>query len=209
MNGWVKLHRCLLDKAVWQLNDAQRIVFLTILILANHKEKQWIWKGEKFKAEPGQFVTSSKTLVKTAKVGRQSVRTALVNLKKLDFLTYESTKTGILITVTNWGLYQSDNSNQPTNQPTANQPLTTTKKDKNDKKNIYAENVTLTEEEYGKLSEQFGSDGAKGKIENLSLYKGSTGKKYASDYLTILNWARKEEKTKPKKADPMKGYIQC
>lgn len=58
-------------------------------------------------------------------------------------------------------------------------------------KEIYAEFVTLTIDEYKTLVDKFGEQGAKDKIENLNLYKGSTGKKYASDYLTILNWERK------------------
>lgn len=69
-------------------------------------------------------------------------------------------------------------------------------------KQNYAEFVKLTEEEHKKLLDQFGEEGAKQRIEKLNLYKGSTGKKYASDYLTILNWERKNgngEKTTPQK----------
>jgi hypothetical protein len=55
----------------------------------------------------------------------------------------------------------------------------------------------MTQEEYQKLIEQFGETGAADRIEKLNLYKGSTGKKYKSDYLTLLNWERKN--TKPKK----------
>lgn len=58
-------------------------------------------------------------------------------------------------------------------------------------KNKYAEYVSLLPSEYEKLIEQFGEQGTKDRIENLNLYKGSTGKKYKSDYLTILSWERK------------------
>lgn len=64
-------------------------------------------------------------------------------------------------------------------------------------KAIYAEQVTLFEKEYQKLIDQFGESDAKERIERLSLYKLSKGKKYASDYATILAWARKEQQ-KPK-----------
>lgn len=137
MDGWIKLHRCLLEKAVWQLNDAQRIVFITILLLANHKGKQWFWKGTQFNAEPGQFVTSLPKLSKTSRVSVQSVRTALDNLKKLDFLTYESTDTGRLITVNNWEFYQrieNESTDKSTDdQHSLNRRPTSTKNDKNDK----------------------------------------------------------------------------
>jgi hypothetical protein len=57
----------------------------------------------------------------------------------------------------------------------------------------YADFVKMKESEYNKLIEQFGERGTKERIENLNLYKGSTGKKYKSDYLTILNWERKNK----------------
>lgn len=55
-------------------------------------------------------------------------------------------------------------------------------------KKHYGDFVTLTEEEYGRLVEKYGEEAVKRMIEILDNYKGSTGKKYASDYRTILNW---------------------
>lgn len=56
------------------------------------------------------------------------------------------------------------------------------------KKYKYAEFVTLTRDEYAKLCAQYSEEGAKRMIEILDNYKGSKGKKYRSDYRTILNW---------------------
>lgn len=56
------------------------------------------------------------------------------------------------------------------------------------KKYKYAEFVTLTRDEYAKLCTQYSEEGAKRMIEILDNYKGSKGKKYKSDYRTILNW---------------------
>lgn len=55
-------------------------------------------------------------------------------------------------------------------------------------KKRYADFVTLTEEEYNKLVEQYGTEAVKWCIQKLDNYKGSIGKKYASDYRTILSW---------------------
>lgn len=65
---------------------------------------------------------------------------------------------------------------------------TTLKKEKK----TYLTNVYLTEEEHKKLVEQFGTSGAKDRIEALSLYIESKGaqRKYKSHYATILNWER-------------------
>lgn len=59
-------------------------------------------------------------------------------------------------------------------------------------------NVLLTDEELQKLKTEF-SDYEE-RIENLSSYIESTGKKYKSHLATIRNWARKEAKEKPKQS---------
>jgi hypothetical protein len=75
-------------------------------------------------------------------------------------------------------------------EPQSPPPLTPEQKAKAEKakKYKYADTVTLTRDEYARLCEKFGEDGAKRMIEILDNYKGSKGKKYASDYKAILNW---------------------
>lgn len=56
------------------------------------------------------------------------------------------------------------------------------------------QNVLLTDDEYTKLVEHFGSeDIAKDYIERLDGHIGSKGAKYKSHYITILNWKRNDE----------------
>ena len=55
-------------------------------------------------------------------------------------------------------------------------------------KKKYAEAVTMTEEEYQKLTEQHTTAFVEKCIEVLNNYKLSSGKRYKSDYHTILNW---------------------
>ena len=68
-----------------------------------------------------------------------------------------------------------------------------------EEKNIYGEfkNVRLTEKEFNKLKNKFNSD-TKNRIENLSEYIASKGKKYKSHYATILAWDRKNKSDTPK-----------
>lgn len=75
-------------------------------------------------------------------------------------------------------------------------------------KNIYGEcnNVLLTDEELEKLKTKY-SD-YRQRIDNLSFYIASHGKKYQSHYATILNWGRKEEKEKANKKPINTGYQQ-
>lgn len=63
---------------------------------------------------------------------------------------------------------------------------TPTKKPKT--KNQYAENVTMTEQEYQKLVDTHGQEDTDRMIDILNNFKASNGKKYKSDYHAILNW---------------------
>ncbi len=140
--GWVKIHRELLDKPIWILSSSeQKVILLTLLLMANHKVNKWEWNGQQCDCEPGQFVTSlEKIAEKSGKdISIQNVRTAIKRFEKYDFLTNESTKTGRLITIVNWELYQVNNEedNKDTDkdltngQQRANKDLTTNKNDKN------------------------------------------------------------------------------
>lgn len=213
MAGWIKLHRCLLGKPIWACaTPVQRNILISILLLANHAEREWEWKGQRYKCSPGQLITSSDSLAKKVKCSRQNIRTALKRFEKYEFLTSEPTSTGILVTVNNWERYQCEDSepNQPTNQrltndqPTLNQRLTTNKNDKrmikNVKKNIYIDFVKLTDEEHAKLIDLFGEEGTHQRIQNLNDYLGAKGDKYKSHYHTLMMWERKnkENPTPPK-----------
>ena len=61
------------------------------------------------------------------------------------------------------------------------------------------ENVLLTDEDYARLQEEFPVD-LNERIERLSEYIASTGKKYKSHLATIRAWARKDTNKAPVKA---------
>lgn len=153
-NGWIKLYRILLDKPIWTNSTPEQCkILITLLLMANHEEAEWEWQGKQFKAAPGQFVTSAKSIIKKSGKGisRQNVRTALDKFKKYDFLTYETNKTGMLISIVNWGIYQGKENtiNQAINQkvtnrsPSINQRVTTNKNDKNDKNNSISKDILV------------------------------------------------------------------
>ncbi len=69
--------------------------------------------------------------------------------------------------------------------------ISKTTKKTTEKKITYAEMVKMTPTEYSKLVEKHGEPATKAMIEILDNYKGSSGKKYASDYRAILSWVIK------------------
>jgi len=73
------------------------------------------------------------------------------------------------------------------NEQTNNQRLTTENNHRLTKKK-YKESVYLSDDELKALQEKYGNDTTEKAIEKLDNYKGSTGKRYKSDYKAILNW---------------------
>jgi len=121
--GYLKLYRELFTKPIWlKSTPEQKSVLMTLLAMAWFKPNEWEWKGEKFSTKEGQFVTSLESIrVDSGKgISIQNVRSSLKRFEKLGFLTNKSTKEGRLVTIVNWGLYQSDEDN-PTKQPTKTQ----------------------------------------------------------------------------------------
>ena len=125
-------------------------------------------------------------------------------------------KSGILVSICNFNDYQDPNFYEGNNEKTTNgntngqrsvadmsHPINEEgkKKEKKEKKEkLYItpalgefENVLFTVEELEKLKERFPYDWVD-RIERLSAYMQSTGKRYKSHYATVLNWARKDEK---------------
>jgi len=75
----------------------------------------------------------------------------------------------------------------------------------------FAEFVHMTNAEHDKLVVQFGTHGAQRCIEILDNYKGSSGKKYKSDYRAILSWVAgkygEECRSKPQPAERRGNYV--
>lgn len=67
-------------------------------------------------------------------------------------------------------------------------------------------NVLLTDSEYKKLQERFPND-FENRIEKLSTYIASTGKKYKSHYATVISWARKDSQEKDKQKRTVDDYF--
>ncbi len=157
-NGWVKLHRELMDKPIWEASTAvQKVILITLLTMANHKEKEWEFNGKKYKAEPGQFVTSLESIRKKSgkDVSIKNVRTALLRFEKYDFLASQSTNRNRLITIVNWEFYQQKDdevASEPASnrQATGKQPATNKNvrtKELKDLKDIRPKSAT-TEEDF-------------------------------------------------------------
>ena len=144
-NGWIKLHRSLLEWEWWSDMNVRNL-WLTILLLANHDEKKW--QGQTIAS--GQLVTSLQHLAVRSGLSIQQTRTALDKLKSTGEINTQSTNKNTIITVIKWADFQccdeiptnkqqTDNKQITNEQQTDNKQITTNKNVKNIKneKNIY------------------------------------------------------------------------
>lgn len=105
-NGFIKIYRSMLDWEWWDDINTFRL-FVTILMMANWKDKKW--HGKKIKR--GSFWTSLDTLSKRSGLSKMQVRTSLNKLESTHEITRKITRSGQLITVENYALYQDYDSN--------------------------------------------------------------------------------------------------
>lgn len=124
----------MLDHPVFQLPGDQFKVWCVMCSLANHDEAEW-WDGKsRVQLLPGQFISSQDHLAEKSFTSRQTVRTVIKNLLRLESISTNTlTNRYTLITVINWPTYSgsmSETNQQPNHsltndQPMPNQPLTT------------------------------------------------------------------------------------
>lgn len=145
LNGWIKIHRRMLHSSFYKnLTGKQRDVIITILLMADSEEKEWMYKGKIYKTSPGQVFSSLNNIAKLCgrDCTRETVRTTITNAQRNGFLTIETHKTHTLITIENWGKYQSDSLKTTQDTPTTNtkQNCGYTPNKKKEERNIYSSN---------------------------------------------------------------------
>lgn len=119
--GYIKLHREVLDSYLWTMPPEQMSVALTCLLLANWRDGS-VWSGgRKIQIPRGSFMTSIEKLAKAARVSQKTTRTSLKNLEKAEFLASQSTNRHRIISITNYESYQSrdDEPGKPSGKPEA------------------------------------------------------------------------------------------
>ena len=140
MHGWVKLHRCLLEKNIFQ-NEKMLKVFMWCLMRANHKCQTVMVGRRQVDLQPGQFITGRKKASRELDMPPSTAWEYLKLLESNKTIDIYSDSKFSVVSVVNWASYQTDNQNSDSNsdsKSTANRQQIDTdknvKNDKNDKK---------------------------------------------------------------------------
>lgn len=187
-NGWILLHKSLFDWEWWDDHNTTR-VFITCLLMANWKDKQW--KGITIKR--GSFVTSLQSLSKKTGVSIMSVRTSLSRLKSTHELTSKTNNKYTVISINKYDEYQP--ANTPANKRLTNKQQTTNNNLKNNKRNIKKREIdTLSQSDLETIAidYQVPISFVISKLDDLKNYCASNGKTYRDYRAALRNWVKKD-----------------
>ena len=123
MEGWIKLHRKVLDHWLYseQRPLTKREAWETILLTVNYSTEKVLIKGQLYDCKPGQSLLSLDSWAKKFMWSIQQVRTFFKILEKDGMITTEGLQYSTRLTVCKWDTYQQDVTDQ---QQAANKPLT-------------------------------------------------------------------------------------
>ncbi len=137
MDGYIKLHRTLLDNPIINKPD-YFTVWCLLLLNANHKENSFIFNNKKMSVKPGQLITGRKKIAEITGIAESQVYKILNYFEKEGQIEQQKNNKFTLISILNWHKYQGNGTTkeQPSNNQvtTTEQPRNTNKNDKNDKK---------------------------------------------------------------------------
>jgi hypothetical protein len=142
--GWIKLHRKMLDNpVVWKDSD-HLAVWIYLLLNATHKDMDVLFKNKRITLKPGQLITSRKSIANQLSISDSKVKRVLLAFESDQQIDRQRSNKNSLITILNWCEYQQtdqQNDQQVTSKrPASDQQVTTNKNIKNIKNNILCAN---------------------------------------------------------------------
>jgi hypothetical protein len=205
-NGWIKLHRQIVDDELWFSEPFTRAqAWIDILLIANHKKRSFYVRGNKINVDRGQFAYGEEALALRWKWSRNKVRRYLDELETIQQIGQQKNRVLSIYTVLNYNRYQSDD----TTKGTTERQQTIQQKDIN--KNIYknVENsipnsLQLTAQIVEELSEKFNLSPEVISRESAKCvdFHKSRGTKVKDWLATFRNWLRKHNEFEASKIPP-------
>lgn len=106
-NGWIKLHRQIMDNPLYFDKPFCRgMAFIDLLLLANHDEKEIFFNGSIITVNRGSFITSYEKLSDRWGWSTTKIRKFFIELKKQNAITTESDEKKTVVSLVNYSVYQ-------------------------------------------------------------------------------------------------------
>ena len=131
-NGWIKLHRKIIDSAVFE-NPKILKLWIWCLCKASHKGYESMVGNQIVVLQEGQFIFGRKKASSELKIKESMVYKYIKLLEKLEMINIKSNKKFSIITIEKWAFYQFDNDEE---QQQRNNKGTTKEQQRNTNKNV-------------------------------------------------------------------------
>lgn len=136
-SGWIKLHRQLLDHPLAK-KPHYAWLWTTLLLMANHGAKEFIWNKKVQVCEAGQILTGRTALALQTGISASTIEDILNFLETQQQIRQQKTTKFRLITIVKWKDYQltqQEIRQQTDNKATTEQQQTDTNKNEKNYKN--------------------------------------------------------------------------
>lgn len=180
MEGWIKLHRKILDNPIVCKDGETLAIWLYLLMNATHKEIDALFKGKRIKLKEGQLITGRKSISKKLDIAESKVQRTLKMFEIEQQIEQQTSPQNRLISIINWNKYQDTEHHfeqRVNNERTTSEQRVNTNKnerikeckninlinlnkekelklfDEGDKFSMFLKNKGLTEDDFNKLPE--------------------------------------------------------
>ena len=135
MEGWIKVHRKMLENPIVCKDADYLAVWVYLLLKASHGICPVMFKGEKIMLQPGQLITGRLKIATDLSVNESKVKRILNAFKTDQQIDQQASNKNSLITILNWESYQKidqhTDQQMTSERPTTDQQVTTNKNEKN------------------------------------------------------------------------------
>lgn len=139
MEGWIKLHRKMLENPAICKDAEYFAVWCYLLLNATHKEIKAEFNGRTITLEPGQLITGRKSIARYLRINESKVQRTLKRFESEHQIEQQTTSQNRLVTVNNWNYYQE--TEQGTEQRLNNERTTTEQRANTNKNEKNGNNV--------------------------------------------------------------------
>ena len=212
MEGWIKLHRSLLESDFWKCESFSRgQAWVDLLMLANFKDSFFYKRGVKVDVKRGQLGRSEVELSDRWKWSRSKVRKFLKDLEKEQQIKVVKTSVTQVVTILKYDDFQTEEQQKDSRRTAEGQQkdsrkthIKNDKKEKNEEKEeeyyyIIDEKLKLSFKDYEKLLKTYSPSEVDAKIFELENYDPKKRSKYKSMYLTLNRFLLKDRKQQEEK----------
>lgn len=185
MQGWISLHRKLIDKAFYSKDSEKVHLWIHLLLKANHKGKEELFNGKIIHCKAGQFTIGRKQLSLETGISESKIQRTLKYFEKIEHqIEQQTSNKNRLITIVGWHEYQKHE--HQIEQQLNNNRTTTEQQLNNNRTHYNNDNNSNNENNENKLDFDF----LKNEVDDKELEKLNEQAKYIKNK---FNWSNKND----------------